>query len=59
MENTCGLNVIDNYIYCIEKDEKEGQNNLIKWKQMARKRSSCTRCWCKPSYSNGKMGILF
>ena len=38
MENTCGLNGIDNYIYCIEKDEKEGQNNLIKMKTNGKKK---------------------
>lgn len=37
-ENTYGLNVIDNYIYCIEKDEKKGQNNLIKMKTNGKKK---------------------
>ena len=38
MENICGLNVIDNYIYCIEKDEEKGQNNLIKMKTNGKKK---------------------
>lgn len=38
MENICGLNVIGNYIYCIEEDEEKGQNNLIKIKTNGKKK---------------------